>query len=111
MRSSKILYHFTLLTAVCLLVAGVSMELFSFKGYGWFFSKNGELHEGMLDGYGTMILGIITLIFALVHKKMLNQKKINRERQLSIEKNEEKLSKNHNIYKIRKLNKKQAKKH
>ena len=106
MRSSKIFYYFTLSTAACLLIAGVLMELFSFKGYGWFFSKSGELHEGMLDGSGTMILGIITLFFALVQKKMFNQKKVYRERQLSIEKNEEKLSKNYNIYKIRKLNKK-----
>ena len=106
MRPSKIVYYVSFLTGLFLLVAGVLMKLFSFESYGWFFSKSGELHNGMLDGNGTIVLGIITLIFALVQKKMFNQKKESREREMNIEKNEEKLRKKYNIYQIRKANKK-----
>lgn len=82
------------------------MKLFSLKDHGWFFSKRGELSNGILDGNGTIILGVITLCFALVQKKIFNQKKESRERQLNIEKNEEKLRTKYNIYKIKKVNKK-----
>ena len=106
MRTSKIFYYVSFLTGLFLLVAGVLMKFFSFESYGCFFSKSGKLHNGMLDGNGTIVLGIITLIFALVQKKMFNQKKESREREMNIEKNEEKLRKKYNIYQIRKANKK-----
>lgn len=106
MKTSKIFYYISFLTGIFLLVVGIVMKLFSLKDYGWFFSKRGELSNGILDGNGTIILGVITLCFALVHKKMFNQKKERRERQLNIEKNEARLRKKYNIYKIRKANKK-----
>jgi hypothetical protein len=106
MKTSEIFYYISFLTGIFLLVAGIVMKFFSFEDYGWFFSKRGELSNGILDGNGTIILGVITLLFALVHKQMFNQKKESRERQINIEKNEEKLRKKYNIYKIRKANKK-----
>ncbi len=82
------------------------MKFFALKDYGCFFSKRGELFNGILDGNGTIILGAIALFLAIVHKQMFNQKKESRERQMNVEKNEEKLRKKYNIYKIRKANKK-----
>lgn len=106
MKSSKIFYLISFLIGIFLLVAGIIMKFFALKDYGCFFSKRGELFNGILDGNGTIILGVIALFLAIVHKQMLNQKKESRERQMNIEKNEEKLRKKYNIYKIRKANKK-----
>ena len=73
--------------------------------HGWFFTKRGELHNGVLDENGTLILAFIVLAFSIWFRKSYKQEKQNHNRLKNIESNEQKLKHKYNIYKIRKLNK------
>ena len=102
---SKILFQLSLGLGLLLLVVGSLMKFFSIESKGWYFTKKGVLTNGTLDANGTLFLSIIILLFAMWNRKfyMQEKKEINQKR--NIERNERRLSKNYNIYKIRKANK------
>jgi len=81
------------------------MKLFNVESYGWFFTKKGDLVNGVLDANGTLILAFIILLFAIWNRKSYIQEKQNHDRLKNIEKNENALRKKYNIFKIRKSNK------
>jgi len=82
------------------------MKLGNVESHGWFFTKKGNLVNGVLDANGTLILALLILLFSLWNKKDYKQEMQNHERIINIEKNENLLKKKYNIYKIRKINKK-----
>ena len=81
------------------------MKLFNVESYGWFFTKKGDLVNGVLDANGTLLLAFIILLFAIWNRKSYIQEKQNHDRLKNIEKNENALRKKYNIFKIRKSNK------
>ena len=82
------------------------MKLANVESHGWFFTKNGNVINGVLDANGTLILGFIILLFSIWNKKFYKQETQNRDRIKNIEKNENLLRKKYNVFKIRKNNKK-----
>lgn len=61
--------------------------------------------NGTLDANGTLVLCVIMLSFALWNRKTFKQERQQIERRRNIEKNENRLRKKYNIYKLRKVNK------
>jgi hypothetical protein len=91
---------------VFLLILGTFMKLENIESHGRFFTKKGDVINGVLDANGTLILGFIILGFSIWNKRMFIQEKQNNDRLKNIEKNENLLKGKYNIFKIRKSNKK-----
>ena len=108
MRISKILYQLSLIVGLFILISGIIMKFFNVNSSGWFFTKRGNLINGTLDANGTIIVSFILLCFSIWFKKTYKKEKRDYERRKGIEKNEDILRKTNNIFKIRKMNKKQG---
>lgn len=107
MKLSKMVYFLSLVTGLVLLAAGILMKCFAWESHGWLFSKRGTITQGVLNADGTLVLGILLLVLAIVQHKTVRREKEQHDRKVGIEKNEARLSKTYNIFKIRKANKAQ----
>ncbi|MFV5693572.1 hypothetical protein ACM55K_16230 [Flavobacterium sp. LT1R49] len=106
MKILKVTYVLSSIIGIFLLIVGIFMKLGNIESHGWFFTKKGNLTNGVLDANGTLILAVIILLFSIWNKRMYMQEKQNHDRLKNIEKNENMLRGKYNIFKIRKINKK-----
>jgi hypothetical protein len=105
---SKILYQLSLIIGLFLVLAGIYMKFLSIASYGWSFTKKGDLMNGTLDANGTLIISFILICFSIWNREMYKQEKLVYDRKKGIEKKEEILRKKYNVFRIRKINKKQT---
>jgi len=108
MYSSKIFFKLCLIATIILLIVGIFMKIYDIESHGFYISKSGKVVNGTLSSNGTIIIGVIIFCFCITGFLSYKKRKYNNEKMREIEKNEERLGKKYNIYKIRKINKRKA---
>lgn len=105
MYSSQIFFRLCLIVATLILGVGFFMKFYGIESSGFSFSKTGSVVNGTLTGSGTLFIGFVVCCFCLIGWLTYKNRKKQTEEQRAIEKNEERLGKKYNVFKIRKMNK------
>lgn len=62
---SKILYKLSFGVAIFILLSGAYFKISKHFVSGLIFKKNGSVNTGTLDGNGTLVLGVMILLFSI----------------------------------------------
>lgn len=105
MYSSKIFFQLCLMATILFLIVGLVMKFYDVESNGFYVSKSGKVVDGVLTANGTLIIAFMVFCFCLYGFLSYKKVKKDNERAKSIQKNEERLGKKYNLFKIRKINK------
>lgn len=85
---NKIIYKLSFCAAIFILMSGAYFKISKHFASGLIFRKNGSVSSGTIDGNGTLVLGIMILLFSIWMYR--DYKKVSREnkRKKSQEENE-----------------------
>lgn len=82
---NKILYKLSFVAAIFILISGAYFKISNHFSSGLVFRKNGNISIGTIDGNGTLVLGVMILLFSIWSYrnyktlKRKNERKKNRE--------------------------------
>ncbi len=62
---SKILYKLSFGAAIFILLSGAYFKISKHFASGLIFRKNGNISTGTIDGNGTLVLGVMILLFSI----------------------------------------------